>query len=80
MFKRATVIFLQGLGKFSSQMYSFLLPVLQLSTNVHEEAHVYLCEDGLQLWQIALLMAPAPTKELLDLYANMPALLGETVF
>ena len=60
-------------------MYNFLLPVLELSTNVNEEAHVYLCEDGLYLWQTTLLMAPAPTKQLLDLYLNMPALLGKSM-
>ena len=60
-------------------MHAFLLPVLRLSTDAKEEAHVYLCEDGLLLWQTTLLMAPAATKELLDLYSNMPPLLGISI-
>ena len=58
-------------------MYDFLLSVIQLSTDVTQEPHVYLCEDGLDLWQTTLQCSPSMTPSLLDLYANMPRLLGE---
>ena len=57
-------------------MYEFLLPVIQSSTDVSQPHHVYLIEDGLELWHVTLLNAPAVTPELLDLYKNMPDLLG----
>ena len=58
-------------------MYGFLMPVLQLSTDVTQEPHVYLYEDGLDLWLMTLQNAPAMHTDLLQLYSNMPALLGE---
>lgn len=43
-------MFLQGLGAESKNLYPFLLPVIQLSTDVSQPPHVYLLEDGLELW------------------------------
>ena len=57
-------------------MYDFLLPVIQSSTDVTQPQHVYLVEDGLELWHVTLLNAPSATPGLLDLYKNMPELLG----
>lgn len=42
--------FFQGLGAESKNLYPFLLPVIQLSTDVSQPPHVYLLEDGLELW------------------------------
>ncbi|KAA8593002.1 hypothetical protein FQN60_018457 [Etheostoma spectabile] len=39
----------QGLGAESKNLYPFLLPVIQLSTDVSQPPHVYLLEDGLEL-------------------------------
>ncbi|MEQ2197609.1 hypothetical protein XENOCAPTIV_000914 [Xenoophorus captivus] len=39
-----------GLGAESKNLYPFLLPVIQLSTDVSQPPHVYLLEDGLELW------------------------------
>uniref|UniRef100_A0AAR2KCH6 Importin-11 n=1 Tax=Pygocentrus nattereri TaxID=42514 RepID=A0AAR2KCH6_PYGNA len=39
----------QGLGAESRNLYPFLLPVIQLSTDVSQPPHVYLLEDGLEL-------------------------------
>lgn len=39
----------QGLGADSKNLYPFLLPVIQLSTDVSQPPHVYLLEDGLEL-------------------------------
>ena len=71
------LLMFQGLGTLCVNMYSFLLPVIQLSTDVTQEPHVYLLEDGLELWQVTLHNSPAITPELLQLYNNMPPLLGK---
>lgn len=68
---------MQGLGEQCVSMYSFLLPVIQLATDVSQEPHVYLMEDGLDLWQATLHCSPVITEGLLGLYHNMPSLLGK---
>ncbi|CAG5924044.1 unnamed protein product, partial [Menidia menidia] len=65
----------QGLGAESKNLYSFLLPVIQLSTDVSQPPHVYLLEDGLELWLVTLENSPAITPELLRIFQNMSALL-----
>ncbi|KAI4881064.1 hypothetical protein NFI96_031258, partial [Prochilodus magdalenae] len=68
----------QGLGAESRNLYPFLLPVIQLSTDVSQPPHVYLLEDGLELWLVTLENSPAVTPELLRIFQNMSALLGES--
>ncbi|KAJ8285217.1 hypothetical protein GJAV_G00023640 [Gymnothorax javanicus] len=65
----------QGLGAESWNLYPFLLPVIQLSTDVMQPPHVYLLEDGLELWLVTLENSPAITPELLRIFQNMSALL-----
>nr|XP_056704641.1 importin-11 [Euleptes europaea] len=65
----------QGLGADSKNLYSFLLPVIQLSTDVSQPPHVYLLEDGLELWLVTLENSPCLTPELLRIFQNMSALL-----
>ena len=67
----------QGLGMECTSMYEFLLPVIQLSTDLTQPAHVYLLEDALELWEMTLHCAPTATPDLLALFNNMPSLLGE---
>jgi len=64
-----------GLGTGCTVMYPLLLPVLRLATDVNQPAHVYLMEDGLDLWEALLHCAPTPEPALLDLLTNMPALI-----
>uniref|UniRef100_A0A3Q3G2L6 Importin-11 n=1 Tax=Kryptolebias marmoratus TaxID=37003 RepID=A0A3Q3G2L6_KRYMA len=64
----------QGLGAESKNLYPFLLPVIQLSTDVSQPPHVYLLEDGLELL-VTLENSPAITPELLRIFQNMSALL-----
>ncbi|XP_073200136.1 importin-11 isoform X3 [Lepidochelys kempii] len=45
---------IQGLGAESKNLYPFLLPIIQLSTDVSQPPHVYLLEDGLELWNYKL--------------------------
>ncbi|KAL4630065.1 importin-11 isoform X1 [Arapaima gigas] len=65
----------QGLGAESKNLYAFLLPVIQLSTDVSQPPHVYLLEDGLELWLVTLENCPSITPELLRIFQNMSALL-----
>ncbi|KAJ7365738.1 Importin-11 [Desmophyllum pertusum] len=65
----------EGLGVLSRNMYSFLVPLIQLSTDVSQPPHIYLLEDGLDLWQNVLVNASCMTAELLQLFVNMPSLL-----
>ncbi|NWU90335.1 IPO11 protein, partial [Upupa epops] len=65
----------QGLGADSKNLYPFLLPVIQLSTDVSQPPHVYLLEDGLELWLVTLENSPCLTPELLRIFKNMSALL-----
>uniref|UniRef100_A0A8D2PAF3 Importin-11 n=1 Tax=Zosterops lateralis melanops TaxID=1220523 RepID=A0A8D2PAF3_ZOSLA len=67
----------QGLGADSKNLYPFLLPVIQLSTDVSQPPHVYLLEDGLELWLVTLENSPCLTPELLRIFQNMSALLGK---
>uniref|UniRef100_A0A2K5QEF7 Importin-11 n=1 Tax=Cebus imitator TaxID=2715852 RepID=A0A2K5QEF7_CEBIM len=65
----------QGLGADSKNLYPFLLPVIQLSTDVSQPPHVYLLEDGLELWLVTLENSPCVTPELLRIFQNMSPLL-----
>ncbi|KAH0627965.1 hypothetical protein JD844_008581 [Phrynosoma platyrhinos] len=65
----------QGLGADSKNLYPFLLPVIQLSTDVSKPPHVYLLEDGLELWLVTLENSSCLTSELLRIFQNMSALL-----
>ncbi|XP_048394141.1 importin-11 isoform X2 [Stegostoma tigrinum] len=65
----------QGLGADSKNLYPFLLPIIQLSTDVSQPPHVYLLEDGLELWLVTLENSPSITPELLGIFQNMCALL-----
>ncbi|KAM6303950.1 importin-11 [Podargus strigoides] len=72
----ALIHLVQGLGAESKNLYPFLLPVIQLSTDVFQPPHVYLLEDGLELWLVTLENSPCLTPELLRIFHNMSALLG----
>ncbi|KAL3062780.1 importin-11 [Trematomus bernacchii] len=65
----------KGLSAECKNLYPFLLPVIQLSTDVSQPPHVYLLEDGLELWLVTLENSPAITPELLRIFQNMAALM-----
>ncbi|KAM4808983.1 importin-11 [Rhinophrynus dorsalis] len=71
----AFVHLVKGLGEDSKNLYPFLLPIIQLSTDVSQPPHVYLLEDGLELWLVTLENCPSVTPELLRIFQNMTALL-----
>ena len=71
----------QGLGPLSVGMYDFLLPVISMSTDVQTgDAHVYLLEDGLELWLATLNHAPNPTQQLLQLFGWVKELMSAILF
>ncbi|KAK9506660.1 hypothetical protein O3M35_008554 [Rhynocoris fuscipes] len=67
----------KALGKINDSEYvsNFILSVIQLSTDVSQEYHVYLLEDGLELWQVVIENTPEPNPALLQLFRNMAPLL-----
>ncbi|GBM02385.1 Importin-11 [Araneus ventricosus] len=65
----------QGLGTLSETLHPLLLPMIALSTDVTQPPHVYLLEDGLDLWWAVLDNTSKYTEELMSLAANMMPLL-----
>uniref|UniRef100_A0A1B6L138 Importin-11 n=1 Tax=Graphocephala atropunctata TaxID=36148 RepID=A0A1B6L138_9HEMI len=59
----------------SAVMSEFLLLVVQVSTDTQQPSHVYLLEDGLELWLTVLENSTAISQPLLLLYNNMNPLL-----
>ncbi|XP_013780751.1 importin-11-like [Limulus polyphemus] len=65
----------QGLGTLSEKLQSFLLPVIAHSTDVNEPPHVYLLEDGLDLWWAVIENSPGSSPDLLQLAGSIFPLL-----
>ncbi|KAL3866114.1 hypothetical protein ACJMK2_043446 [Sinanodonta woodiana] len=65
----------QGFGVACTSIYEFLLPVIQISTDVCQPQYVYLMEDGLELWHVTLMNSPTVTQPLLNIFKNMSSLL-----
>lgn len=61
-------------------MRPLVLGVLDEATNSQGPAHVYLLEDGLELWRAVLVSTPAHhvcSDRLLQLASNLPMLMGK---
>lgn len=65
----------KALGGVKPELYPFLLPIIQLGTDVSQKASVYLLEDCLDLWLTVLEYSTSMTNELMLLFNNMPALI-----
>lgn len=68
---------MQALGSESVILEPLVVGVVALSCDINQDGHVYLLEDGLELWLTLLENAPAPTSAIMDLFRNMPPLLGQ---
>ncbi|KFM81693.1 Importin-11, partial [Stegodyphus mimosarum] len=66
---------MQGLGTLSESLHPFLLPMIAFSTDVSQPPHVYLLEDGLDLWWAVLDNTSTCSPELLNLATNIMPLL-----
>ena len=72
----STLVFIvQGLGTVSEGLLPFLGPVLELSTDLTQDCHIYLLEDGLELWLTLLHNTARPYPALLQLLPRIPPLL-----
>lgn len=67
----------KALGGVKPELNPFLLPIIQLGTDIRQNAIVYLLEDSLDLWLAVLEYSTTMTNELMQLFNNMPPLLGE---
>ncbi|EFN85422.1 Importin-11 [Harpegnathos saltator] len=75
----STLIHLEkALGSDSVTLEPLVVNVVALSCDVNQEGHVYLLDDGLELWLALLENSPAPTPGILGLFRNMPALLDQS--
>nr|CAG4710470.1 unnamed protein product [Naegleria fowleri] len=60
-------------------LYDFLLPLIQYSTDIDQDEHLYFIEEGLDLWHITMQYAPEPTQGLLSLFPNIVKIFDHTV-
>lgn len=67
----------KALGSMSMELNAFLIPIIQLGTDVNQSAIVYLLEDTLELWLAVLENSAVMTNDLMQLFNNMAALLGK---
>ncbi|XP_011865006.1 PREDICTED: importin-11 [Vollenhovia emeryi] len=75
----STLIHLEkALGSESVLLEPLVVNVVALSVDVNQEGHVYLLEDGLELWIALLENTPTPTPAIMDLFRNIPALLDQS--
>lgn len=67
----------KALGSDSVTLEPLVVNVVALSCDINQEGHVYLLDDGLELWLALLENSPAPTPGISGLFRNMPPLLGK---
>jgi hypothetical protein len=67
----------ESLKSQSSGLHSLVMPLIRLSVDPSQEAHIYLMEDGFELWLATLKTALHSTDELLSLVPAAVALLSE---
>ncbi|KAF9954158.1 hypothetical protein BGZ70_010643 [Mortierella alpina] len=67
----------ESLKSQSVGLHAMVMPLIRLSVDPSQEAHVYLMEDGFELWLATLKSAREATEELLSLVPAAVALLSE---
>lgn len=70
------MIIFQALSSQSAIVQPMIVSMVNLSCDLNQDAHVYLMEDGLELWLALVENATAPTPGMMDLLRHMPSLLG----
>lgn len=68
----------KAFGDMPPTLTAFLYPVIGMSTNKDEPSHVYLLEEGLELWLVVVENSAAMTPELLELSGNLLAIIEHT--
>ncbi|KAK0087433.1 hypothetical protein PV326_005190 [Microctonus aethiopoides] len=69
------VHYVKALRTESAIVEPMIVSMIGLSCDLNQDAHVYLLEDGLELWLAVLENATVLTTGMRDLFRNMPALL-----
>ena len=69
------VSIVQGLGTITESLAPFLYEVIQMSTNLNNPCSVYLLEDGLELWLVALQNSRNLLPQWLNLSSHLSPLL-----
>ncbi|KAF9434480.1 Importin-11 [Entomortierella beljakovae] len=67
----------ESLKSQSVGLHALVMPLIRLSVDPSQEAHVYLMEDGFELWLATLKSAREPTDELMSLVPAAVTLLSE---
>ncbi|KAF9169445.1 Importin-11 [Mortierella sp. AD011] len=67
----------ESLKSQSVGLHALVMPLIRLSVDPSQEAHIYLMEDGFELWLATLKSAREPTDELLSLVPAAVTLLSE---
>lgn len=74
------ILFKVQIVKASNEMppvlANFLYPVISMSTNKDEPSHVYLLEEGLELWLVVIENSTTLSPELLELSTNILSIIG----
>ncbi len=72
-----TLVFIvQGLGTITEKLAPFLYIVIQMATDLNNQCSVYLLEDGLELWLVALHNSRNLLPQWLQLTSNIHPILG----
>lgn len=69
------VQFITALGPASSNVYHLTVPLIRESLNLSNPSHVYLLEDGLELWLTTLYNTVTLGTELYEVFASIYSLL-----
>lgn len=67
----------KALCDIPTKLAPFLYPVIGISTDVNDPSHVYLLEEGLELWLIVIENSSTMTPELLQLCGNVLPIIGK---
>ncbi|KAG0255568.1 hypothetical protein BG011_005046 [Mortierella polycephala] len=67
----------ESLKSQSVSLHALVMPLIRLSVDPSQEAHIYLMEDGFELWLATLKSASQSTDELMSLVPAAVALLSE---
>lgn len=68
----------KALQDVPANLVPFLYPVIGISTNRNEPSHIYLLEEGLELWLMVIENSTQLTPELLELSTNIFTIIENT--
>lgn len=75
LFRQIQIV--KSMSQIPQHLFLFFYPVIQTSTNIKEPSHIYLLEEGLELWLHIVETSNALSQELLDLSPNILSFIGK---